>query len=398
MPFIPSQIPFNKPYLSGKELTYIQDAVQRGKISGNGYYTQLCQGFFQDNYGFEHCLLTNSCTDALEMAAILLDIRPGDEVICPSFTFVSSANAFVLRGARVVFVDSKEEHPSMDESQLESLISPKTKAIIVVHYGGVPCDMNAIMILAEKYGVKVIEDAAQAIDQKFQEKPLGGIGHIGVFSFHETKNIQCGEGGMICINDSSLSERAEIIWEKGTDRAAFFRGEVGKYGWKDLGSSFLPSELNAAYLYAQLESLTFIQNRRKAIWKEYYGFLQDSSFDCLLLSKEYLSSIKEGFEENLKNSSLDFLLPDPSLMANAHLFFLMFEDLENRAHFADRMKQKGILTVFHYQSLHRSTFVQRNFPDQYHRHLPNSDRFSDRLIRLPLFYELPEMSNAFLGE
>jgi dTDP-4-amino-4,6-dideoxygalactose transaminase len=270
---------FNKPFLTGKETAYITDAVASGKISGNGKYTQLCQNYFQNKYGFKKCLLTTSCTDALEMAAILLEIKPGDEVIMPSYTFVSTANAFVLRGANIVFADSMGVNPNMDVESIEALITPKTKAIVPVHYAGIACDMDAIMDLATKYNLFVVEDAAQAIDSYYTgkdgiEKPLGGIGHLAAFSFHETKNIISGEGGMLVVNDPQFAQRAEIIWEKGTNRSAFFRGEVDKYGWVDVGSSFLPSEIVAAFLWAQLEHLEEIQNKRKSIWNQYWEGLK----------------------------------------------------------------------------------------------------------------------------
>lgn len=399
------KIPFNKPYQTGKELEYIQDAIQRGKISGNGYYTQKCQQFFESKYNFGKCLLTSSCTDALEMAAILLDIQPGDEVILPSYTFVSTANAFVLRGASIVFVDSREDHPGMDEKLVEELITPKTKAIVVVHYAGFPVEMDQIMAIAQKHQLKVVEDAAQAIDQEYQGKYLGAWGHLATFSFHETKNIQCGEGGMLVINDPELVKRAEIIWEKGTDRAAFFRGEVNKYGWVDMGSSFLPSEVTAAFLWAQLENLDDIQNRRKAIWEDYYRTFSEDKCGPKALSPKYLEivkSLKFKVESNVADQNMedrlgvfgfsDFRHPSFSLQANAHMFYLVFPDLESRTSYAQALKEKGILAVFHYQSLHKSDFVRDNYPTQFQRELPQADRYTDCLLRLPLFYELPELS------
>jgi dTDP-4-amino-4,6-dideoxygalactose transaminase len=253
-------IPFNKPYLTGKEVHYMYEAVNTGKISGNGLFTQKCQTFFEDKYGFKKALLTSSCTDALEMAAILCDIHPGDEVIIPSYTFVSTANAFVLRGAKIVFADSMSLNPNIDADKIESLITPKTKVIVPVHYAGIACDMEKIMSIALKHNLWVVEDSAQAIDSYFTfsdgtVKALGSIGHLAAFSFHETKNIISGEGGMLAINDDQFTTRAEIIWEKGTNRSSFFRGEVNKYGWVDVGSSFLPSEITAAFLWAQLEEL-----------------------------------------------------------------------------------------------------------------------------------------------
>src|SRR5664280_1368019 len=302
------KIPFNKPYLTGEELYCIKDAVSRGKISGNGYYTQKCQEFFQLRYKFRKCLLTTSCTDALEMAAILCDIKPGDEVIIPSYTFVSTANAFVLRGAKIVFVNSRPDHPGIDEDKIEELITSRTKVIVPVHYAGVACDMDKIMALANKYNLFVVEDVAQAIDSFYKGKPLGSIGHFGCFSFHETKNIQCGEGGMLAINDHRFFRRSEIIWEKGTNRAEFFRGEVNKYGWIDIGSSFLPSELIAAFLWAQIENMDDIQVKRKKIWNTYYEYLKPLS------AKGY------------------FTIPEIPLYAtnNAHIFYMLCNSLEER--------------------------------------------------------------------
>jgi dTDP-4-amino-4,6-dideoxygalactose transaminase len=356
-------IPFNKPYLSGKELEYIKDAVSRGKISGNGYYTQKCHNYFQERYNFKKCLLTTSCTDALEMAAILCEIQPGDEVIMPSYTFVSTANAFVLRGAKIVFADSRNDYPGIDEGKIESLITSRTKVIVPVHYAGVACDMDIIMDIASRYNLLVVEDAAQAIDSFYKGKPLGGIGHFGCFSFHETKNIQCGEGGMIIINDERFSKRAEIIWEKGTNRAEFFRGAVNKYGWVDIGSSFLPSEMNAAFLWAQIENLNKIQNQRKELWKLYFEGLRS------------LADIEH------------FSLPTYPLYAtnNAHMFYLVCHSLKERTKLITILKQNNILAVFHYLSLHTSDYYSAK---HYGRALKQCDLFSDCLVRLPMFYEL----------
>jgi dTDP-4-amino-4,6-dideoxygalactose transaminase len=361
-------IPFNKPYLTGNETAYIEEAVKSGKISGNGKYTKLCQNFFEENYKFKKCLLTTSCTDALEMAAILIDIKEGDEVIMPSYTFVSTANAFVLRGAKIVFADSRKDHPNIDESKIEALITSKTKAIVPVHYAGVACEMDTIMDLAKKYNLFVIEDAAQAIDSYYTgrdgvKKALGSIGHLAAFSFHETKNIISGEGGLLAINDEQFVDRAEIIWEKGTNRSSFFRGEVDKYGWVDIGSSFLPSEIIAAFLWAQLENLEQIQNVRKAHWEKYNTKLQGWA---------------------AKN---DIELPQiPSYATNnAHMFYLVCKNLEQRTKLLDYLKQNEILAVFHYISLHKSPFY---LSKHYGSELPETDRFTDTLVRLPLFYEL----------
>jgi len=360
--------PFNKPFLTGKETAYITDAVASGKISGNGKYTQLCQNYFQNKYGFKKCLLTTSCTDALEMAAILLDIQPGDEVIMPSYTFVSTANAFVLRGAKIVFADSMELNPNMDATTIESLITPKTKAIVPVHYAGIACDMDAIMDLATKYNLFVVEDAAQAIDSYYTgndgiKKPLGGIGHIAAFSFHETKNIISGEGGMLVVNDPQFAQRAEIIWEKGTNRSAFFRGEVDKYGWVDVGSSFLPSEIVAAFLWAQLEHLEEIQNKRKSIWNQYW----------------------EGLKPLQEKGVLKLPLVPDYATNNAHMFYVVTKNLEHRTNLIDALKKENIHAVFHYLSLHKSPFYQTKHD---YRTLTQSDFYSDTLLRLPMYYEL----------
>lgn len=356
-------IPFNKPFFSGHEQQYIKEAVERGHISGNGYFTKRCHEFFRERYGFGKCLLTTSCTDALEMAALLLDLSPGDEVIMPSYTFVSTANAFVLRGAKIVFADSLPDHPNMDVSLIESLISERTKAIVVVHYAGVACDMDAIMDLAEKHNIMVVEDAAQAIDSYYKGRPLGGIGHLAAFSFHETKNIISGEGGMLVVNDPRLVRRAEIIWEKGTNRAEFFRGEVDKYGWVDIGSSFLPSELIAAFLFAQLEQIDIIQKRRINIWQKYYSGLKP-------LEEQQLLQLPA--------------IPDYATH-NAHLFYLLMPDGSSRQNLIDNLKQNQIMAVFHYLSLHASSFYKNKHDN---RQLPNCDRFSNNLVRLPLFYDL----------
>ena len=358
-------IDFNKPYLTGNETQYIQDAVATGKISGDGTFTKKCHQFFESKFGFKKVLLTTSCTDALEMAALLINIQPGDEVIMPSYTFVSTSNAFVLRGAVIKFVDSQANHPNMDVDLIEPLINNKTKAIVPVHYAGNACDMEAIMTLAKKYNLWVIEDAAQAIDSYYKGKPLGSIGHLAAFSFHETKNIISGEGGMLSINDESLIKRAEIIREKGTNRSQFFRGEVDKYGWVDIGSSFLPSEIIAAFLYAQIENLETIQNKRKYIWETYY----------------------HGINEWAKNNNIG--LPEIPEYAtnNAHMFYLDCKNIETRTQLINHLKSNGVQAVFHYLSLHKSSFYKDKHDG---RELPNCDKFSDSLVRLPFFYELSD--------
>ena len=365
------KIPFNKPFLSGNETKYIEEAVRSMKISGDGIFTKKCHTFFEEKYGFLKCLLTTSCTDALEMAAILIDIQAGDEVIMPSYTFVSTANAFVLRGAKIVFVDSLPDHPNIDVSKIEALITPKTKAIVPVHYGGVACDMDVIMELATRYNLFVIEDAAQAVDSFYKGLPLGGIGHLAAFSFHETKNIISGEGGMLVINDAQFAERAEIIREKGTNRSQFYRGEVDKYGWMDIGSSFLPSDIIAAFLFAQLENLDKIQAKRIASWNAYYELLKPLA------------------DQNL----FKLLHFDKDKTNNGHLFALILPNLEERTQLIDFMRKKGILAVFHYLSLHKSPFYQEKHDG---RTLENCDNFSDTLIRLPFYYELTQEEIEFI--
>ena len=366
-------IPFNKPYLTGKEMQYIEEAVKSGKISGNGFFTKKCQEFFEKEFGFKKTLLTTSCTDALEMAAILADIKVGDEVIVPSFTFVSTALAFVRQGADIVFADSYSDNPNIDADQIEALITEKTKAIVVVHYAGIACDMDKIMSIANKHGIIVIEDAAQAIDSYYiskdgTKKALGSIGHLSAFSFHETKNIISGEGGMLCINDDRFIQRAEIIWEKGTNRSQFFRGEVDKYSWVDTGSSFLPSEIISAFLWAQIENMGDIQDKRIKIWNRYYEGL--SSFEPVSIKKPKLPLVPE-YATN-----------------NAHMFYLVCDNVDDRTKFIQHLKDKGILSVFHYLSLHKSSYYEKYSTRK--SELPNSDMFSDCLVRLPLFYELTD--------
>ena len=392
-------IHFNQPCIIGNEMEYIRQAVAGGKLSGNGEFTHRCQNFFEERYGFKKCLLTTSCTDALEMAAILTGVGLGDEVIVPSYTFVSSALAFVRTGATIVFADSSADQPNIDADKIESLITPHTKVIVPVHYAGCACEMDKIMAIAERHGLLVVEDAAQAVDSFYfsrgdreigrensrkehrdhkdgcrpaaQKLPLGGIGHLAAFSFHETKNITAGgEGGMLVINDERFVRRAEIIWEKGTNRAEFFRGEVNKYGWVDTGSSFLPSEINAAYLWAQLENLDKIQTRRREIWNRYYERLK--AVDVVTQGRVTLPAIP-AYATN-----------------NAHMFYLLFPDLDKRSAFIAKMRSAEILTPFHYLPLHSSAFIQQigeSIGPQIPM-LPNCDRYADTLVRLPLYYAL----------
>ena len=369
------QVSFNKPHLTGKEAHYMYQAVYDGKLSGNGEFTKRCQHFFEEKYGFRKCLLTTSCTDALEMAAILCDLKPGDEVIVPSYTFVSTALAFVREGAKIVFADSMSRNPNIDAEQLETLITPRTKVIVPVHYAGVACDMDRIMEIARKHNLLVVEDAAQAIDSYYisprtgEKRALGTIGHLSAFSFHETKNIISGEGGMLGINDERFIRRAEIIWEKGTDRAEFFRGEVNKYGWVDTGSSFLPSEVVSAFLWAQLEDMEAIQAKRKRLWNLYHELLSHT--------------------DATSASSIVFSLPDiPSYATNnAHMFYLVCRNLEERTALIKRLKEHGAQAVFHYLSLHSSPFYA---PKHDGRALPECNRYADCLVRLPMYFDLTE--------
>ena len=362
------KIDFNRPFLTGKEAHYMYQAVYTGKLSGNGIFTKKCQQFFEEKYGFKKTIMTTSGTDALEMAAILCDVKPGDEVIVPSYTFVSSALAFVRQGARIIFADSCKNNPNIDADKIESLITDKTKVIVPVHYAGAACDMDKIMDIANRHNIFVVEDAAQAIDSYYKGKPLGGIGHFGCFSFHETKNVTAGgEGGLLVVNDERFIRRAEIIWEKGTNRAEFFRGMVNKYGWVDTGSSFLPSEINSAFLFAQLESLDTIQLRRKTIWNMYYEGLKDLAI--------------KGF----------FNMPDIPEYAtnNGHMFYIVCRNLEERTNLIALLKENSIYAAFHYLSLHLSDYY-REHHDGVIPNLPNCDRFADCLVRLPMYFELED--------
>lgn len=373
-----SSISFNKPYLTGKEVHYIYEAVQSGKISGNGDFTKKCQQFLEKHSSSPKSLLTTSCTDALEMSAILANIKPGDEVIMPSYTFVSTANAFILRGAKVVFTDSRSDHPGMDESSVKELITDRTKAIVPVHYAGVACDMKQILEIAEEHDLFVIEDAAQAVDSSYKWQdgtisPLGSLGHFGTYSFHETKNIQSGEGGALLINDNSMQDRSEIVWEKGTNRTAFWRGDVDKYGWVDIGSSFLPSELIAAFLYAQLENLDDIQNLRKAIWNRY---------------SEGLKPIVE------KGLVQEPFIPDYATN-NAHMFYLVCGSIEERTSLISFLSEHNIYAAFHYQSLHDSKYFKEQHDG---RELRWTDKYTSCLVRLPIYAELSSRQVDFVIE
>jgi dTDP-4-amino-4,6-dideoxygalactose transaminase len=354
---------FNKPFLTGKELDYIRDAVEREKLSGNGHYTQQCQRFFETRYGFRKALLTQSCTDALEMSALLLNAGPGDEIILPSFTFVSTANAFALRGARLVFADVGPTCPNVDVDHIRSLITPRTKAVVVVHYAGIACDMDPIMELSRQHGFHVIEDAAQAIDSFYKGRPLGSIGHLACFSFHETKNIISGEGGMLVINDPAFIQRAEILWEKGTNRSAFSRGEVDKYSWIDVGSSFLPSEMTAAFLWAQLEQMETIQSRRLEVWEHY----------------------RQGLQFQVREEHLGIPNIPAYATNNAHMFYTVYRSLKERDAMMVHLRQDGIQAIFHYIPLHSSPYFK---PQYQGRVLQHTERYADCLLRLPFYTNL----------
>lgn len=367
-------ISFNRPYLTGQESAFINKAMTVGKLSGNGPFTKECHDFFSRRYGFKKALLTHSCTAALEMAALLIDITPGDEVIMPSYTFVSTANAFLLRGAKIVFADSSTENPNVAAEEIKKLITASTKAIVVVHYAGVACDMDAIMEVAAQHNLYVIEDAAQAIDSFYKGKPLGSIGHLAAFSFHETKNIISGEGGMLVINDHRFSDRAEILWEKGTNRVAFSRHEVSKYNWVDIGSSFLPSEIIAAFLWAQLNSLDAIQKKRGELWQMYYDKLV-----ILQHEDKVRLPVINAFSTN-----------------NAHLFYLVTKTKEEKDAFIIYMREHGVQCVFHYLPLHESPFFKAN--NSSIAKLTNAERYGNCLVRLPLYFELtPDELNTVVN-
>ncbi len=359
-------IPFNKPYMTGKELWYISQAHNKGYLAGDGYFTKQCHAWLEKTTGTKKALLTHSCTAALEMAAILADIQPGDEIIMPSYTFVSTANAFVLRGGVPVFVDIRPDTLNIDETKIESAITKKTKAIVPVHYAGVGCEMDAIMEIAKRYNLIVIEDAAQGLMATYKGRPLGTIGHLGAISFHETKNIISGEGGALLINDERFIERAEIIREKGTDRSKFFRGEVDKYTWVDIGSSYLPSDLIAAFLFAQMEEAEAITNRRLSIWQNYH---------C-------------AFEKLEKDGKLRRPYIPAHCKHNAHMYYLLMQDLKTRNAFIDYMKSAGIQCIFHYVPLHSSPAGLRF--GRIEGSMENTEKISDRLVRLPLWLGLEE--------
>lgn len=357
-------IPFNKAIYLPEALAYVKESVESGRIAGDGKYTRLCCEWMQNRFCAKEILLTSSCTAALEMSAILLEIRPGDEVIMPSYTFVSTANAFVLRGARIVFVDIRPDTMNINEKLIEKAITERTKAIVVVHYAGVSCEMDTIMDLAKRYELPVVEDAAQGVMSAYKGRALGTIGDLGCYSFHETKNYTMGEGGALIINNEKYRERAEIIREKGTNRSQFFRGEIDKYSWVDLGSSYLPSEFNVSYLYGQLLKAEEINENRLRSWNLYYKKLE------------------------VLNEKVDLPYIPPECMHNAHMFYIKLRDLSQRAEYIDYMKRKGISCVFHYVPLHSAKagkkYGKLNGQDQY------TTSESERLVRLPLYYGLEQ--------
>jgi len=366
------KIPFNKPYMTGRELWLISQAHAAGHLSGDGRFTRQCHEWLQASTGCRKALLTHSCTAALEMCALLLDLQPGDEVIMPSFTFVSTANAFVLRGAVPVFVDIRRDTLNIDEALVEAAITPRTKAICVVHYAGVSCEMDAIMAIAQRHGLAVVEDAAQGIFSTYRGKPLGTFGGLGTLSFHETKNVISGEGGALLVNDEALVERAEIIREKGTNRSQFFRGQVDKYTWVDVGSSYLPGEIIAAFLAAQFEEADDIMRRRMALWDRYHAWAAPLE----------------------AQGSLRRPVVPPHCTHNAHMYYLLLPSLEARTHFIDSLKQQDIGAVFHYVPLHSSPAGQR-----YARvagSMDVTDDITDRLVRLPLWVGLDDRLDEVL--
>ena len=357
-------IPFNKPFLVGKELNYIAQTVLNGQTSGDGAYSKMCQQLMEKTFDANHILMTHSCTAALEMSALLCDIAPGDEVIVPSFAFVTTANAFHMRGAKLKFADVRADTLNLDESGLQELITPRTKAIVPIHYAGVGCEMDEIMSIARENNIFVIEDAAQAVNAKYNGKYLGTIGDLGTYSFHETKNFTCGEGGALVINNEELFERAEIIREKGTDRSQFFRGEVDKYTWKDLGSSYLPSDILSAFLYAQLEQMQEITETRRKIYEQYDALLAPLAEAGLLT----LPSIPPGDDSNF------------------HMYYILLENEKIRSELIEFLKSKGILAIFHYLLLHLSPMglAMGNSKGM----LPVTESISDRVLRLPFYYDL----------
>jgi len=365
-------IPFNRPYISGKELDYIRDAHARGHLAGDGHYTRLCHEWLVEATRARKALLTHSCTAALEMSALLADIGPGDEIVMPSYTFVSTANAFCLRGGVPVFVDIRPDTLNLDETLVADAVSDRTRAICVVHYAGVGCEMDPIVALAQRRGIPLIEDAAQGIHARYRGRPLGGFGALAALSFHETKNIISGEGGALLINDDAYSERAEILREKGTNRSKFFRGQVDKYTWCDLGSSFLPGEITAAFLWAQMEEAIAINTRRLSLWNRYH----------------------EAFTDLEREGRLRRPVVPAHCEHNAHMYYLLMNDLDERTRFIEHLKRRDILAVFHYVPLHASPAGQRFA--RVHGSMEHTVALSERLVRLPLWLGLEPQLDAVI--
>lgn len=359
------EIPFNRPLVLGTEQARISDVFESGRFAGNGEFGKRCQTVLEEKLGYKKCLLTTSCTSALEFAALILNIGEGDEVIIPTYAFVTTANAFANRGAKIVFVDSRPDHPNIDETKVEGLITPKTKAIVALHYGGVACEMDVLKAIADKHSIYLIEDNAQGISSYYKGQPLGGIGTIGALSFHDTKNIHCGEGGAILVNDDLFLKRSEVVWDMGTNRKEFKDGKVNSYGWVDLGSSFYPSELNSAFLLAQLEGLEEVNAKRLGLWNNYY----------------------EAFAELEENGLVE--RPNIPLYAkhNGHTFYLITRSKDERDELIAFLTAKGIQATFHFQSLHQSVYFRSMYQGQ---QLLNAKKFSEQLVRLPLYLNVEE--------
>jgi len=354
------KVPFNRPLILGTEQAQVSKVFESGRFAGNGAFGNHCQKKLEKKFGYQKCLLTTSCTSALEFAALILDIGKGDEVIIPSYAFVTTANAFANRGAKIVFADSRPDHPSIDETHVEELITPKTKAIVALHYGGVACEMDTLKAIADNHSIYLIEDNAQGIGSFYKGQPLGGIGTIGALSFHDTKNIHCGEGGAILVNDDSLLKRSEVVWDMGTNRKEFKDGKVNSYGWVDLGSSFYPSELNSAFLLAQLEQLEEVTTKRLGLWNNYYDAFRELEMKGLVERPKIPSSAKH----------------------NGHTFYLIMSSKVERDKLISFLAENELQASFHFQSLHRSTYFAGKHQG---KELENADRFSDCLIRLPLY-------------
>lgn len=367
------EIPFNRPLVLGPEQAFISEVFESGRFAGNGEFGKRCQIELEKKFGFRKCLLTTSCTSALEFAALILDIGEGDEVIIPSYAFVTTANAFANRGAKIVFAESRTDHPNIDETKVEELINPKTKAIVALHYGGVSCEMDKLKAIADKHAIYLIEDNAQGIGSYFKDQALGGIGNLGALSFHETKNIHCGEGGAVLVNDHSMLDRSEVVWDMGTNRKAFKDGKVNSYGWVDLGSSFYPPELNSAFLLAQLEQFDHINAQRKALWNRYF----------------------DAFEELEKKEPVERPKVPAYADHNGHTFYLMVNSKADRDALIMFLMERGIQAAFHFQSLHSSVYYRGKHNGQ---NLLNSQKFSEQLVRLPLFLGLDKHQESIIKE